>query len=92
LEEQLEIITGMWATPVGETFDSPGGHYPVTASPALPKPVQEHLPIIIGGGGPRRTPRLAARFATEFNTPFVSQRLLHRAVRAGASGVRGDRP
>jgi F420-dependent oxidoreductase-like protein len=73
LEEQLEIITGMWATPVGETFDSPGGHYPVTASPALPKPAQEHLPIIIGGGGPRRTPRLAARFASEFNTPFVSQ-------------------
>jgi F420-dependent oxidoreductase-like protein len=73
LEEQLEIITGMWATPVGETFDSPGGRYPVTASPALPKPAQEQLPIIIGGGGPRRTPRLAARFATEFNTPFVSQ-------------------
>jgi F420-dependent oxidoreductase-like protein len=73
LEEQLEIITGMWATPVGETFESPGGRYPVTASPALPKPAQEHLPIIIGGGGPTRTPRLAARFATEFNTPFVSR-------------------
>jgi F420-dependent oxidoreductase-like protein len=73
LEEQLEIITGMWATPVGETFDSPGGQYPVTASPALPKPAQEHLPIIIGGSGPTRTPRLAARFATEFNTPFVSR-------------------
>jgi F420-dependent oxidoreductase-like protein len=73
LDEQLEIITGMWATPVGETFDSPGGHYPVTASPGLPKPAQEHLPIIIGGGGPTRTPRLAARFASEFNTPFVSQ-------------------
>jgi F420-dependent oxidoreductase-like protein len=71
LEEQLEIITGMWATPVGETFDSPGGHYPVTASPALPKPVQTPVPIIIGGGGPRKTPALAARFATEFNTPFV---------------------
>jgi F420-dependent oxidoreductase-like protein len=73
LEEQLEIITGMWATPVGETFDSPGGHYPVTASPGLPKPAQGQLPIIVGGGGPKRTPRLAARFASEFNTPFVSQ-------------------
>ncbi|HYN34747.1 MAG TPA: LLM class F420-dependent oxidoreductase [Ilumatobacteraceae bacterium] len=71
LEEQLEIITGMWSTPVGETFESPGGHYPVTASPALPKPVQSRVPIIIGGGGPRKTPMLAARFATEFNTPFV---------------------
>src|SRR5215203_5443072 len=37
LEEQLEIITGMWATPTGETFESPGGHYPITSSPALPK-------------------------------------------------------
>jgi F420-dependent oxidoreductase-like protein len=73
LEEQLEIITGMWATPVGETFESPGGHYPVTASPALPKPVQSPVPIVIGGGGPRKTPRLAARFASEFNTPFVTQ-------------------
>ena len=29
-------------------------------------------PIIIGGGGKHRTPRLAARYATEFNMPFVS--------------------
>jgi F420-dependent oxidoreductase-like protein len=71
LTEQLEIITGMWSTPVGETFDSPGGHYPVTDSPGLPKPTQAPLPIIIGGGGPKRTPALAARFAAEFNTPFV---------------------
>ncbi len=71
LEEQLEIITGMWSTPLGETFESPGGHYPVTASPALAKPVQSPMPIVIGGGGPKRTPALAARFATEFNTPFV---------------------
>jgi F420-dependent oxidoreductase-like protein len=71
LEEQLEIITGLWATPAGETFESPGGHYPITASPALPKPVQSPVPIVIGGGGPKRTPALAARFASEFNTPFV---------------------
>ncbi len=73
LEEQLQIITGLWSTAVGETFDSPGGHYPVANSPALPKPAQEHVPIVIGGGGPRRTPALAARFASEFNTPFVNR-------------------
>ncbi len=71
LEEQLEIITGMWATPIGEQFQSPGGHYPVTDSPALTKPAQSPLPIVIGGGGPKRTPALAARYAAEFNTPFV---------------------
>lgn len=73
LTEQLEIITGMWATPTGQTFSHDGAHYPVTDSPALPKPVQdEGVPIIVGGGGPRRTPRLAARFAAEFNLPFSS--------------------
>jgi F420-dependent oxidoreductase-like protein len=71
LEEQLEIITGMWATPVGETFDFTGAHYTVADSPALPKPVQQpRPPIIIGGGGPKRTPALAARFAAEFNLAF----------------------
>ncbi|WP_127573708.1 LLM class F420-dependent oxidoreductase [Georgenia faecalis] len=70
LEEQLELITGMWGTPVGETYTFAGEHYRLTDSPALPKPVQQPLPIIVGGGGPRRTPRLAARFATEYNQSF----------------------
>lgn len=72
LEEQLSIVTGMWSTPVGETFCHDGEHYVLRNSPALPKPVQQPVPIIVGGGGPRRTPALAARYATEFNTPFVS--------------------
>jgi F420-dependent oxidoreductase-like protein len=71
LEEQLEVITGLWATPIGGAFDAPGGHYPVIASPAPTKPAQSPLPIIVGGAGPRRTPALAARFAAEFNTPFI---------------------
>jgi len=71
LEQQLDIITGMWATPVGDTFDYLGTHYTVTDSPALPKPVQQpHPPIIVGGGGAKRTPALAARFADEFNLAF----------------------
>lgn len=71
LTEQLEIITGMWSTPVGQTFDYSGRHYTVTDSPALPKPVQRpHPPIVIGGGGAKRTPALAARFAAEFNLAF----------------------
>lgn len=71
LAEQLDIITGMWATPAGETFGYSGRHYTVVDSPALPKPVQHpHPPILIGGGGPKRTPALAARFASEFNLAF----------------------
>ena len=73
LEEQLAIITGLWATPAGAKFSYAGAHYQVTDSPALPKPVQRpRPPVIIGGHGPRRTPALAARYADEFNMAFSS--------------------
>ncbi|MEJ7584959.1 MAG: LLM class F420-dependent oxidoreductase [Acidimicrobiales bacterium] len=71
--EQLEIIRGLWTTAEGDTFSFSGEHYTVTDSPALPKPVQRpHPPILIGGGGPKRTPRLVARFGDEFNAPFMA--------------------
>ena len=72
LEEQYAVIAGLWATPIGATFDFDGQHYQLTGSPALPKPVQSPPPLIVGGGGPRRTPALAARYAQEFNAPFSS--------------------
>jgi F420-dependent oxidoreductase-like protein len=71
--EQLEIITGLWGTPEGETFSFQGTHYQVSDSPALPKPAQRpRPPVLLGGTGAVRTPRLAARFADEFNVPFES--------------------
>ncbi|GAA4237409.1 LLM class F420-dependent oxidoreductase [Actinomadura meridiana] len=71
LEEQLEILTGLWGTPDGETYSFSGEHYTLTESPALPKPARPGgPPIIIGGTGAKRTPRLAARFADEYNVPF----------------------
>jgi F420-dependent oxidoreductase-like protein len=72
LEEQLEIVTGLWATKVGETFDFQGTHYDLKDSPALPKPAQQKVPVLVGGQGATRTPRLAARYADEFNMPFGS--------------------
>jgi len=72
-EEQVAVVTGLWNTPPGETFDFAGKHYRLEDSPALPKPVQDGgIPVIIGGKGAKRTPRLAARHATEFNVPFES--------------------
>jgi alkanesulfonate monooxygenase SsuD/methylene tetrahydromethanopterin reductase-like flavin-dependent oxidoreductase (luciferase family) len=69
----VAVITGLWGTPPGETFDFDGRHYPVQGSPALPKPVQAGgIPVIVGGSGKKRTPRLAARYAAEFNVPFAS--------------------
>ncbi|MGW0507321.1 LLM class F420-dependent oxidoreductase [Micromonospora sp. NPDC003241] len=73
LDEQLAVITGLWRTPPGETFAFTGRHYQVSDSPALPKPVQQpHPPILLGGMGAKRTPQLTARYADEFNLPFVS--------------------
>ncbi len=71
--EQLELITGLWATPTGETYDFAGQHYRLTDSPALPKPAQAKPPVLIGGLGKQRTPALAARHADEFNLPFVDE-------------------
>jgi len=73
LEEQLAIITGLWSAPEGVAYSFEGAHYRLADSPALPKPVQRpHPPIIIGGGGPKRTPRLAATYAAEFNLGFTA--------------------
>jgi F420-dependent oxidoreductase-like protein len=72
LEEQLEIVRGLWSTPVGEHFSYSGTHYSIDDSPALPKPAQSPgPPIVMGGFGPKRTPNLAARFADEFNVAFA---------------------
>ncbi|MEU9749482.1 LLM class F420-dependent oxidoreductase [Streptomyces niveus] len=72
LEEQLAIVTGLWGTPSGEKFSYDGTHYQLTDSPALPKPTQSKIPVLIGGHGAKRTPRLAAQYADEFNIPFAS--------------------
>jgi F420-dependent oxidoreductase-like protein len=73
LEEQFEIINGLWTTDIGSTYDFSGTYYTLKNSPALPKPVQSpRPPLIVGGHGATRTPRLAARFADEFNIPFSS--------------------
>ena len=66
-EEQLQVVTGLWDADGPFTFE--GEHYRLVDSPALPKPARRP-PVIVGGGGPRRTPRLAATYADEFNLPF----------------------
>jgi len=71
LEEQVEIIDGLWTTPLGGRYNFQGKHYSLTDSPALPKPAQSpRPPIILGGSGKRRSAALAARFANEYNAAF----------------------
>lgn len=68
LEEQLQIIRGLWSVPAGGTFDFDGAHYWLHGAPALQRPTQPRIPVIVGGAGPKRTPQLAARYASEFNS------------------------
>ena len=97
LEEQLAVITGLWRTPVGESFSFRGEHYQLVDAPGLPKPVQvPGPPIVVGGRGPKRTPELAARYADEFNMPFKSvaetarayRRVAEACERTGRAGAR----
>ncbi|MCB0955680.1 MAG: LLM class F420-dependent oxidoreductase [Ilumatobacter sp.] len=95
LEDQLAIIDGLWRTPVGETFTYEGSAHSVANSPGLPKPVQAPPPIVMGGGGAKRTPALAARYAAEFNTPFVPLErftVLCDGVRAACAAIGRDTP
>jgi alkanesulfonate monooxygenase SsuD/methylene tetrahydromethanopterin reductase-like flavin-dependent oxidoreductase (luciferase family) len=87
LEDQLAIITGLWRTPAGDRFSYEGTHYQVVDSPGLPKPVQAGgIPVIVGGGGPKRTPDLAARYAAEYNLDFAPvERFLEQRERVVAA-------
>lgn len=72
LEEALEQMTGLWTTAEGDTFDHAGRFHQFVDSPALPKPQQRpHPPIVMGGAGKKRTPAMVARYASDFNLPFV---------------------
>jgi len=75
LEEQLEIVTGLWSAHGSYSFD--GTHYQLVDSPALPKPLQDTgirggVPVVVGGHGKKRTPKFAATYADEFNIAFSS--------------------
>jgi F420-dependent oxidoreductase-like protein len=68
--EQLEIVHRLWTD---ERVDFHGAYYTLEDAPAQPKPVQQpHPPILVGGSGTKGTAEPAARFADEYNTPFVS--------------------
>ena len=93
LEEQLELITGLWQTPVGEAYSFAGAHYRLEDAPPLPKPVQSRVPVIVGGGGAKRTPAIAARFATEFNIGFQPEHVIAEkfdGVRAACAAIGRD--
>jgi alkanesulfonate monooxygenase SsuD/methylene tetrahydromethanopterin reductase-like flavin-dependent oxidoreductase (luciferase family) len=69
LAEQLDILLGLWG-PGG--FSYSGQRYELATVDSQPKPVQSPMPLIIGGSAGPRSADLAARFANEYNTAFVT--------------------
>ena len=64
LEEACEVISGLFAN---ERTDFDGAHYRLQGAPLVPKPLQDPLPIMIGGRGERRTVPTMVRWAHEWN-------------------------
>ena len=69
LEEAVQCVRGLLRR---EATDFAGEWYTLTEARNEPRPVQDAVPIWIGGGGERRTLRIAARFADGWNIPFVA--------------------
>jgi alkanesulfonate monooxygenase SsuD/methylene tetrahydromethanopterin reductase-like flavin-dependent oxidoreductase (luciferase family) len=67
LADDLEVITRMLAPGRNVRATFSGRHANVEEAINVPKPLQERLPIVIGGNGPNVTWRLAARYADEIN-------------------------
>lgn len=89
LEETLSIITGLWTTPVGQRYSFVGKYYSVHDNPGLPKPIQSpHPPVIVGGVGKHRTPRLAARFGSEYNLTIGNPGMMPQDIRGQFARVR----
>lgn len=68
-EEQIEIVVRQFTE---ERFDFDGTHFQLRGCEARPKPVQDHLPVIVGGAAGPRSVHNAVRWADEYNTTFPS--------------------
>ena len=76
LDEACQVLRLLWTQPEAD-FD--GRHYRLERAPCEPKPMQAHLPLLLGGRGERRTLRTVARHADRWNGSGSVEMLVHSA-------------
>jgi F420-dependent oxidoreductase-like protein len=69
MEEAVQIIKSLFEEPITHFK---GKYYDIPGAVCGPKPVNGTIPLWIGGRGPKRTPRMAAQYASGFNMAYVS--------------------
>lgn len=69
LEEAIQVIRALWS-PGPAAFS--GKHYQLDGADCQPKPAEGRPPILIGGAGEKRTLKLVARYAAEWNSVNLS--------------------
>ena len=90
LQETLEIVELMFS---GEPFDYAGDHFALHGATGRPVPAQSHVPVHIGGGGPKLTMPLVERFADWWNCPgYALDRLDELRRLAGRARVSVQHP
>jgi alkanesulfonate monooxygenase SsuD/methylene tetrahydromethanopterin reductase-like flavin-dependent oxidoreductase (luciferase family) len=90
LRETLEILELMFA---GAPFDYNGDHYRLRRAIGRPVPSQSHVPVHIGGGGPKLTMPLVAKFADWWNCPgYALDRIDDLRPLAGTARISTQHP
>jgi len=69
LDEACEIVRRLWAE---DRVDHEGRFWTLKDALCYPKPVNGHIPIVIGGSGPKKTLRVIAKHADEWNAPAAT--------------------
>jgi alkanesulfonate monooxygenase SsuD/methylene tetrahydromethanopterin reductase-like flavin-dependent oxidoreductase (luciferase family) len=90
LDDYLTVISALFA---GAPVDYDGTFYTLRGAQLCPRPLAGRVPIIIGGGGPRLTMPLVARYADWWNCPgYAFDRLDELAPLAGAARISTQHP